>query len=202
MQFPMRFWAGLEDGSVTVAVRRWRRQAVKAGGTMQSRGGLLGIDSVEIVIETEVTEQDARAAGYADRAELMAALAPFTEGELYRIRFHRIGDDPRVALRNDADLFADDVAAITRRLDRLDRASTHGPWTRSALDLIERFPARRAPDLAAMFGRETQPFKTDIRKLKAMGLTESLTVGYRLSPRGVAYRAAAAGDDRGRLSGG
>ncbi len=42
----------------------------------------------------------------------------------------------------------------------------------------------RAPDLAASLGRETQPFKTDVRKLKEMGLTESLGVGYRISPRG------------------
>ena len=90
------------------------------------------------------------------------------------MRFHRIGEDPRVALRNEAALTPDEVAAITRRLDRLDRASSHGPWTREALDLIEQHPARRAPDLAEMVGRETQPFKTDIRKLKAMGLTESL----------------------------
>jgi hypothetical protein len=46
----------------------------------------------------------------------------------------------------------------------------------------------RAPDLAASFGRETQPFKIDVRKLKALGLTESLTVGYRISPRGQAFR--------------
>ncbi|MDQ3781906.1 MAG: hypothetical protein M3349_03090 [Actinomycetota bacterium] len=190
MQFPKRFWAGLEDGSVTVAVRRWRRPSVKAGGTMQSKGGLLGIDSVEIVDAGEITEDDACNAGYADRVELMAALAPFTEGGLYRIRFHRIGEDPRAALRRDADLSADDVAAITGRLHRLDRASTHGPWTRQALDLIETFPARRAPDLAEMVGQDTLPFKVDIRKLKALGLTESLNVGYRLSPRGMAYLAA------------
>lgn len=29
--------------------------------------------------------------------------------------------------------------------------------------------------------------KRDVRKLKALGLTESLEVGYRLSPRGRAY---------------
>ena len=28
------------------------------------------------------------------------------------------------------------------------------------------------------------PFKLNVRKLKALGLTESLEVGYRLSPRG------------------
>jgi hypothetical protein len=46
----------------------------------------------------------------------------------------------------------------------------------------------RAPDLAARMGRETLPFKRDVRKLKELGLTESLEVGYRLSPRGRAYR--------------
>jgi ribosomal protein S19E (S16A) len=35
-------------------------------------------------------------------------------------------------------------------------------------------------------GRERHPFKTDVRKLKELGLTESLEVGYRLSPRGQA----------------
>jgi hypothetical protein len=45
----------------------------------------------------------------------------------------------------------------------------------------------RAPDLAAGLGRETLPFKADVRKLKELGLTESLLVGYRLSPRGRAY---------------
>jgi hypothetical protein len=41
--------------------------------------------------------------------------------------------------------------------------------------------------LAERFGRERLPFKADVRKLKALGLTESLEVGYRLSPRGRAY---------------
>jgi hypothetical protein len=191
VQFTKRFWAGLEDGSITVAIRRWRRPSVKAGGTLKSRGGLLAIDSVEVIDESQVTETDAREAGYGSRAEVLDQLARFPDGDVHRVRFHRIGDDPRIALRNDADVTPDDVAAITRRLDRLDRASTHGPWTREALDLIERHPGRRAPDLAAMVGRETLPFKVDIRKLKAMGLTESLRIGYRLSPRGIAYRSAA-----------
>jgi hypothetical protein len=189
--FPKRFWTGIEDGSITVAVRSWRRPSVKAGSTLHSPVGLLGIDSVEVIEASDLTEADAGAAGYRSLGELLGQLARFPEGDVHRVRFHRIGDDPRIALRDDADLSPDDVAAITRRLDRLDRASSHGPWTRQALDLIEQNPGRRAPDLAAMVGRDTQPFKTDIRKLKAMGLTESLRIGYRLSPRGVAYREAA-----------
>jgi predicted transcriptional regulator len=55
------------------------------------------------------------------------------------------------------------------------------------LRLIADRPAVRAPDLAAALGRETQPFKRDVRKLKELGLTHSLDVGYELSPRGRSY---------------
>jgi hypothetical protein len=47
-------------------------------------------------------------------------------------------------------------------------------------------PGVRAPDLAAGFGMETRPFKLRVRRLNELGLTESLRIGYRLSPRGEA----------------
>jgi len=134
-----------------------------------------------------VTDAEARRAGFADHAALAEELARHRDGQLYRIRLHREGDDPRIALRETSALTDDDVAAITARLDRLDRASSHGAWTRATLALIRDRPATRAPDLAASVGRETQPFKLDVRKLKNLGLTISLRVGYELSPRGRAY---------------
>ena len=99
------------------------------------------------------------------------------------------GADPRIALREDAALSEDDVRAIDVRLERLDRASSHGPWTMATLDIIRRRPRTRAPDLAAELGRERDPFKIDVRKLKNLGLTQSFEVGYALSPRGEAYLA-------------
>ena len=51
-------------------------------------------------------------------------------------------------------------------------------------ELISDQPEIRAADLAAGLGRERVPFKRDVRKLKELGLTESLESGYRLSPRG------------------
>jgi hypothetical protein len=84
-------------------------------------------------------------------------------------------------LRDDAELTADDRAELDRRLARL------GPWARRTLELIEERPATRAGDLARSMGQERLPFKANVRKLKALGLTESLEVGYRLSPRGRAY---------------
>jgi hypothetical protein len=176
---------GIEAGDVTVAFRRWRRPTVRAGGTLRTRAGLLAIESVEPVEEDSITEADARRAGAKDRADLIKRLRP--EGRLYRIEFRLAGPDPRIALRGRADLDDEDRAAIDARLARFDRASRHGPWTAKVLELIAERPATRAPELAAELGRETAPFKADVRKLKELGLTESLERGYRLSPRGRAY---------------
>jgi hypothetical protein len=177
--FKADVWDGLADGSVTVAFRRWKRPTVKAGGTLQSPGGLLAIDAVEPVEEGSIGPRDARAAGFADADAVLAALGPpVAERTLYRVRFHRIGDDPRVVLRQEP--AGDDVGAA---LDRLDAASDDGPWTRQVLALIAEHPGRRAPDLAGMVGQETSRFKRRVRRLKALGLTESLEVGYRVTPR-------------------
>ncbi len=119
---------------------------------------------------------------------------------MLRIEFTYVsGPDPRSVLAADAELHETALAELTRRLDRLDQASSHGPWTRDTLALIAERPAVRAPDLAAAMGRETQPFKTDVRKLKNLGLTESLRIGYRLSPRGQAYLALWQAGDTARV---
>jgi hypothetical protein len=107
-------------------------------------------------------------------------------GTLYRVRFHVAGPDPRLALRDQDTLGADDVAALQRRLARLDDRAD-GAWTTRVLQLIAAHPGVRAGDLAAELGRERLAFKADVRRLKALGLTESLEVGYRLSPRGRAW---------------
>lgn len=175
---------GIRTGRVTQAVRRWRRPTVRAGGTLTTAAGVLAIDSVQRIDASELTEDDARAAGAASLEELREAPHLRRDGDLYRIRFRLVGEDPRIALRELAEVTDDEMAEILGRLARLDRASRHGEWTTATLELIAERPGVRAGDLAGSVGRETQPFKTDVRKLKALGLTESLEVGYRLSPRG------------------
>jgi hypothetical protein len=173
------------EGEVTLAFRRWRRATVRSGGTLRTRVGVLAIESVELVDEREVTDADARRAGAEDRETLLAGLPG--DGALHRIEFRLAGPDPRIALRELSDISPAERAEIDARLARLDAASRHGPWTSRVLGLIAERPATRAPDLAASLGRETLGFKADVRKLKELGLTESLQVGYRLSPRGRAY---------------
>jgi hypothetical protein len=183
---------GIVAGNIDLAFRRWRRPTVKAGGKLRTAVGELAVARVDTIAVKQITASDATRAGYASRADLLRDLARFRDdGQLYRIELRLAGPDPRVALRERDSLSDGDVAELTRRLARHDAASKHGPWTMEALHLIAERPATLAADLAASVGREKAPFKTDVRKLKELGLTESLEVGYRLSPRGRAFLARA-----------
>jgi hypothetical protein len=173
---------GVAVGQTTRVFRRWRRPTVRAGGRLRTTVGELAIDSVEVVTPEQVTDADAHAAGYRSRAALLADLDRRTDGQVYRIGVRLAGPDPREALRQQAVLSAAQQAEVAAQLDRLDTASPHGPWTRQALRLIRQQPGTRAAELAARLGRDTATFKTDVRKLKNLGLTESLPVGDRLSP--------------------
>ncbi len=99
------------------------------------------------------------------------------------------GADPRAGLR-ETRLDRSGIAELLARLEAMERRAEE-PWVFATLDLIGRRPGRRAPELAAMLGRETLPWKAQVRRLKELGLTESLPVGYRLSPRGRQVRDAA-----------
>lgn len=181
----------IRDGEIDLAFRRWQRPRVLVGTRMRTVVGLIEVTSVEQV--HDITAVEAARAG-ATRDELVRLMAAKAPQPIWRIGLRYAGADPRIALRNDADLGAAELGDLTARLDRLDRASRSGPWTRQVLALIAANPARRAPDLAASLGRETQPFKRDVRKLKELGLTESLDVGYRISPRGQALLDASGAD--------
>jgi hypothetical protein len=182
--FKQRLWAGLADGTVTCTFRRWRRPLAKPGGSHRTPAGMLRVDAVAVVDPARISDGDARRAGFAGRAELLRELDRRGDAPVYRVDFHLAGPDPREALRRADSMAEEGWAELTRRLARLDRASPHGPWTTSVLRLIRDRPGVRAADLAAAAGRDRASFKIDVRKLKELGLTESLQVGYRLSPRG------------------
>lgn len=173
----------IRTGSVTVLFRRWSRPGAKAGGTQMTQGGVVGIDTVAIVDETDVTDEDARAAGYADREDLIEHLN-YREDPIYRISVRWVGEDPRIALRESDDLSEVELAEIIAKLEKMDRTSKRGSWTQSYLEVIQSMPATYSGLLANYLGISQADFKPWVRKLKALGLTESLEVGYRLSPRG------------------
>jgi hypothetical protein len=188
VQFERRLRLGIADGSITMTFRRWARPQVVAGRRYRTGDGMIEIDAVDIVDIRQVTRDEAGRAGYSSVAELRRDLPGASDRPAYRLAFHRVdGPDPRAELADDDRLGPEEVAAIGRRLERLDRSSSHGPWTASVLQLIASRRGVRAPDLAALTRRETLSFKRDVRKLKNLGLTLSLPVGYRLSRRGEAY---------------
>jgi hypothetical protein len=159
---------------------------MRPGGTQRTVAGVVRIDTVDEVDPATLTEDDAVRAGVRSLAQLLRLIDRREGRVVYRMEVSFAGADPRVALREQADLSEEDRRGIDRRLDRLD-AARGAPWTRQVLALIAERPGVRAPDLAASLGRETQPFKIDVRKLKELGLTHSLDVGYEISPRGRAY---------------
>jgi hypothetical protein len=178
--------AAIRAGDVDVAFRRWERPRVKVGTQMRTAVGLVEITSVDRVPTRSLTAADARRAGAASLAALRQGLDRLhAERPVYRIGLRYAGTDPRHTLRESVPGTAE-IEAIIAGLDRLDRASPTGPWTRATLLLIDELPATRAPDLAQRVGRDTPSFKQNVRKLKERGLTESLDIGYRLSPRGAA----------------
>jgi hypothetical protein len=197
MLFEQRLWSGLADGSVTVTFRRWKRPRARVGGRHRTPAGVLAVDAVAEVDPAALTEDDARAAGFGSLAALLRQLDRHGDGPVYRVDFHHAGADPREALRQADQLSEEELAGLRARLARLDLAARDGPWTIATLRLIGDRPGVRATDLAAAAGRERLPFKADVRKLKELGLTESLEVGYRLSPRGRALLARA-GSPRAR----
>lgn len=171
----------IRDGRVSVVFRRWRRARVRPGTRLRTMIGLIEVGAVTAV--AEIDPADAQPAGYPDVASLRADVPGDPEHPLYRIEVAFAGEDPRIALREDTGGLAEARAA----LDRLDRGSRRGPWTRTVLALLAERPATRAGDLFSVAGYPDLPsFKRDVRRLKEIGLTESLDVGYRLSPRGLA----------------
>jgi hypothetical protein len=169
---------GIAAGEIDLQFRRWDRPRARAGGRQVTAVGVIRIDDVRPV--RTISKRDARRAGFATPDDVVAALRP--DGDLYRIALHLEGPDPRVVLRDQV-ATGDDLVALRRAVERL-------PWGIAYLRAIRDRPEVRAEELAASFGVEKRVFKPRVRRLKELGLTISLSPGYRLSPRGEAFLAA------------
>jgi hypothetical protein len=177
---------GIADGTITLVLRRWDVPRAKAGGTQRTPVGTVRIDAVtERPGGYRVTAGEAIAAGYPSAKAAQTDLDRRPAGHTYLIAVSFLAPDERPALAADDTLVDADVEAITARLDRWDAVAA--PWTREYLRMIGENEAVRAPDLAARVALDVPRFKRRVRQLKGLGLTISLDVGYRLSPRGRAY---------------
>ena len=187
MLFEKRLRDGLADGTISVAFRRWRRAQVVAGGSYRlgAGAGVVGVESVHVVPSDAITAADARAAGFGSVADVLKDLGAADDADAltYRICFGPVSADPRDQLRERSD----DLEALAQRVRRIHGAD-------ATLAAIGAHPALRAGDLMGPLGwTDLHQFKLHVRRLKDLGLTLSLPVGYRLSPRGEAYLARRAG---------
>lgn len=190
--FKKPFWEGLVSGEVTITFRRWQKPHVRVGGRYRCHPiGVLEVEEVGLVKAKAITAADAKKAGFESRETLvryLAELGPLDDDtDVYRVVLHHGGDGDRVEIALEAELTPEDVATIAKKLERMDGTQ---PWTKKTLALIDKNPRIAASKLAAKLGRETLPFKADVRRLKKLGLTQSFEVGYEISPRGRAYLAA------------
>jgi hypothetical protein len=198
MQFESRLRTGLHEGTITVAFRRWRRPQAVAGHQYRTGDGLVEAVSVDTITPADITPELATAAGFPDVASAVADLRGDPRLPLYCVRFRPVtGPDPRDELAATATLSEADATAIALRLRRMDAASKRGPWTAEVLAQIADHPTVVSTVLAGNIGWQRRDFKLHVRRLKALGLTISLDIGYRISPRGAAYLAWAAGNTDG-----
>ncbi len=179
MLFSADAWAGIADGSITVTFRAWKRAQARVGGHYRIAGMLIEATDVRQVSVADIGPHDARRAGATDLDSLLSRLGGAET--VWRVDFVNLGADDRIARREDTT--PTDIADVIARLARLDR---NGPWTRGTLQLIDRYPGIVSTTLARHAEQDRASFKLNVRKLKELGLTESLDIGYRLSPRGEA----------------
>src|SRR6476646_8631710 len=174
---------GIQSGKITQIFRRWKKAGVKKGGTQMTQKGIVGIDDIRAVAENQITESDAKKAGFKSKDELMSQMYDRDE-DIYKIKVHWVGEDPRKALRTNDKLSKKELDEIIGKLRALDENSQRGNWTQLYLQMIQDQPNTHAQILAEQIGLTIPTFKPWVCKLKALGLTESLRPGYRLSPRG------------------
>jgi len=83
----------IKAGKVDLVFRRWNRQTVKAGGTLKTKLGLLSIGAITDMRPEDVSEADARRAGFRDVADFRRWLDTMKQGSLFQRIEVRFADE-------------------------------------------------------------------------------------------------------------
>ena len=175
---------GIKSGTIHLAFRKWEKSTIKKGSLLKTAIGLVEIIAISTIEENDVTDADIIHSGFENREQLLKSLRQIGNGNLYKIAVRYHSDDPRIALREQTVLTDESFLALRKKLERLDKYSTLGTWTTKVLLAINKYPHKKAVELASLTGYEKEWLKLNIRKLKNLGLTISHTVGYEISPLG------------------
>lgn len=74
----------IKAGTVDLVFRRWSRPSVKAGGTLKTKVGLLQIGAITDMAPEDVSDAEARRAGFADVADFRRWLETMKPGHLFQ----------------------------------------------------------------------------------------------------------------------
>ena len=187
MLFKRHVLQGIAGGKVALAFRRWKRPQVRPGAGIRTALGVVRIGDVRPIAETSLNEDHAHKAGFDTLAALKQDLCEGEDRQLFLVEVVGMEDDARAGLRQADRLDEEEAKALAHRLDAWDRANRMGGHHRRILTEIAGMPGVPAARLAELLDIEKMKLKRDVRKLKEFGLTESLSVGYRLSPRGQSF---------------
>ena len=191
MLFRKPFKEAIRAGRVTCSYRRWKKPQAKVGGRYNLHPeGAIEVTAIDRVTLAEISAAQASAAGFKNRAALLELLGEnASAGQLYRVQFTYLGP-ALVKIPDTSGTTAVDTTRLREKLSAMDRRA-RTPWTPRLLQLLLDNPGVRAADLAPVMDWETPRLKSQVRKLKALGLTISLETGYEVSPRGQQILAAA-----------
>jgi hypothetical protein len=189
MLFQRRFHEPIRNGAIRCTVRIWQRPHVKVGGRYSLGAGAVVVDAIRETRLDDITAALAKRCGFPSLADLMKTAKHGPGERVFVIEFHYDGAAARAAPTT-VTVSAEELAEVVQRLEAMDRRSKNGAWTLATLRAIEARPAVLAAKLASSLGRPRDDFKRDVRKLKRLGLTWSLEIGYRLTPKGQAVLAA------------
>ena len=92
MLIKAEFLKRIKSGDVTLAFRRWRRPTVKSNGMLRTAIGELCIKHVTKTTARNISDEDARRAGYDGKAALLADIGS-RDGDYYRIELTYAGED-------------------------------------------------------------------------------------------------------------
>ena len=173
----------IKSGEVTAALRKWKKPTVKKDGTLITSIGQLHIDDLKTIKLDDITDGILTRCGINDFRVWKKKFYDKRDGDLYLVEFSIIGPDPRIELRENINWSLEELIKVKKKLNTWD-INYGSPWTLRVMQYILDHPQKRAADMAVDLGIEKSILKPNIRKLKALGLTISYSVGYDLSPRG------------------
>jgi len=187
--FQRRFHERIRSGEIRCTVRIWLRPHVKVGGRYALGGGTIVVDKIHETRLDDITPALAKRCGFPSLADLLKTAKHGPGERVFVIDFHYDGKTARSRPNTDVFSAVEIAELVPPRLEAMDRRSKSGAWTLATLRAIEARPGVLAAKLARSLGRPRDEFKRDVRKLKNLGLTSSLEVGYRLTPKGEALLA-------------